>query len=83
MVDRRFTRLPEIVEFADYNSKITMYYFTQEEIADLMKENRKRMKEIDELKKKYFDGHLLKKETIALMKQRGITSFYGISLREE
>lgn len=70
MANINYPRLPEHPEFSDYNSKITMYYITLAEIAKLQKENRKRVKELDELRKKYFDGALLKKEWVELIEKK-------------
>jgi len=70
MADINFPHLPDISEFSDYNSRRFMYYITLDEIAKLQKENRKRMKELDELRKKYFDGALLKKEWAELIERK-------------
>lgn len=57
-------------EFSDYNSVAIQYNITVSEIAKLQKENRQRMKKLDELRKKFFDGSLLKKEWVELSEQR-------------
>jgi hypothetical protein len=57
-------------EFSDYNSLALMYNVTVSEIQALQKENRSRMKRLEELRKKYFDGAALKKEWVILSEQR-------------
>lgn len=57
-------------EFSDYNSLAIQYNLTVSEIAKLQKDNRQRMKKLDELRKKYFDGAQLKPEWVKLAEER-------------